>query len=121
MLAIELEDRRDRSRGGSGPGSLHRPTGESQQVVEGGTDVPRGGRRRGGATAGRQMVEEERAEGCPGEVLGGQVFRGEPGAEVLDGSDILLDDGRGMTTGIEVSDVVREPVPQEIGPDAVAD
>ena len=38
---------------------------------------------------------------------------------MLDGSDILLDDVRGMTAGVEVSDVVRKPVPQGIGPDAV--
>src|SRR5208283_1863541 len=91
VLAIDLEDRLDRSRGGRGPGSLDRPTGKAQQVVQSGADVPRVGRRRGGATADGQMVVEERADGRPSQILGGEVFRCEPGAEVLDGSDTLLD------------------------------
>ena len=49
------------------------------------------------------------------------MLRREPGAEVLDGSSIFLDEVRGMPARNEVRDVVREPLAKKIGPDAVAD
>ena len=42
------------------------------------------------------MIAEERADSGPGDRLGGQMLRREPGAEVLDGSSIFLDEVRGM-------------------------
>ena len=49
------------------------------------------------------------------------VLGREPGAEVLDGSSIFLDEVRGMPARVEVIDVVWEPLAKKIGPDAVAD
>jgi hypothetical protein len=42
------------------------------------------------------MIGQERADGYPGEFLNGQVLGREPAAEVLDGSNIFLDEVRGM-------------------------
>jgi hypothetical protein len=49
------------------------------------------------------------------------MLRREPGAEVLDGSSILLDEMREMPARDEVGDMVREPLAKKIGQDAVAD
>jgi hypothetical protein len=121
MAAIELEDRLDRSGWGHELGLLKRASGEAQQVTESGADLAEVGRGRSGATAGGQMIVEERADGRPSHVLGCGAPGAEPGAEVLDGQNTFPDGPTWVAARVEVSDVGRDPISEEVGPDALED
>ena len=61
------------------------------------------------------MVGEERADDGPCDLLGSQMLRGEPRAEVLDGSDTLLDDLGEMPAHFDEKKAYWDDRPWEIG------
>src|SRR5437588_2849624 len=95
--------------------------GDAQQVGQSGSDLIQAGRGRSGAPAVGQMIAEEGANRRLGHTVDGDLLGGEPGTEVLDGLDVLLDGARGMAAFVEVSDEGFDPDTEVVGPQAGAD
>ena len=88
--------------------------GDVRQVGQGRPDLIQAGRGRSGALAVGQMIVQEGIDRRSGHGLDGDVLGGEPGPEVFDGLDVLLDDARRMAPRVEVSDVEFDPVAEEL-------
>src|SRR3954449_8515629 len=95
--------------------------GDAQQVGQGGSDLIQASRGRGGAPTAGQVILKEGVDRRPGHALDGDVLGGEPGAEVLDGLDVLMDGAPGMTALVEVGDIGFDPGTEGVGPHTVTD
>ena len=91
---------------------------DSQQVGQSGSDLMQAGRGRSVAPTAGKMIMEKGANRRLRHTLDGDPLGSEPGAEVLDGLDVLMDGTWGMAAFFKVCDERFNPSTEGVGPQA---
>jgi hypothetical protein len=91
---------------------------DSQQMAQSGSDLMQAGRGRSVAPTTGKMIVQKGANRRLCHILDGDPLGSEPGAEVLDGLDVLMDGALGMATFFKVSGQRFNPSTEGVGPQA---